>query len=154
MTGSGLMNFLIACIGLCGIYAIFHVGIDFIPSMDERLKKIGRIVIGVVLLIAFLYAVSAVLFGGGGTIAITPMGIISFAIGMLVLLCVLYIITLGVNYFGADLAAELRSAILLVVGVIGLIAILLLAGSVLFGGGTSLFSPSHPLWQSSPPLQR
>lgn len=143
MSGSGLMSFLIVCIGLVGIYAIFHVGIDFIPSMDERLKKIGRIVIGVVLLIAFLMAVSAVLFGGGGMASITPLGIIQFAIGMLVLLAVLYIITLGVNYFGADLPPPLKEAILFIVGVIGLIVILLLAGAVLFGGGSLGFLGVH-----------
>lgn len=134
MSGSGLMQFLIVTIGLCGIYAIFHIGIDFIPSMDERLKKIGRVVIGVVLCIAFLMAVSAVLFGGGGMSSITPLGIIQFAIGMLVLLAVLYVITWAISYFGADV--PFKEPILFIVGVIGLIAILLLAGAVLFGGGS------------------
>lgn len=134
MSGPGLMQFLIVTIGLCGIYAIFHVGIDFI-QMDERLKKIGRIVIGIVLLIAFLMAVSAVLFGGGSSVGITPNGIINFAIGMLVLLAVLYIITLGINYLGSDLPGPLKEVILFIVGVIGLIAILVLCAAVLFGGG-------------------
>jgi hypothetical protein len=133
MSGSALMDFLIVVFGICIIYAIFSAGIDLVKPIDEGLKKIGKIAVGGVLVIAFLIAIKNVLFGGGASgLAVTPNGIINFAIGMLVLIAVLYVIVGGIAYLGE--AVPFKEQIMFIVAVVALIAILLLAAAVLFGG--------------------
>ena len=131
MTGSALMDFLIAVVGLCIIVYLIFLALDFIAP-DARFKMIGRYAVGGVALLVFLVAIKGVLFGGGGAIAITPVGIITFAIGLIVTMVVLYIIYMVIDRLApADLAVPVKY----VIGAIALIAILFLAQQVLFGGG-------------------
>ena len=138
MTGSALMDFLIAIIGLCLIVALFFLAIEKI-SPDEFFKKVARYAIGGVALIAFLLAVKGVLFGGTGAISVTPMGLIQFAIGLLVVMVVLYLVYLVVDFLAPD---PFRIPIKYVVGAIALISLLILAQGVLFGGGFNMMNLS------------
>ena len=45
MTGSALMDFLIAVVGLCIIIYLIFLALDFIAP-DERFKQIGRYAVG------------------------------------------------------------------------------------------------------------
>lgn len=131
MTGSALMDFLIAVVGLCIIVYLIFLALDFIAP-DDRFKQIARYAVGGVALIVFLVAIKGVLFGGGGAMAITPLGIIQFAIGLIVVMVVLYIIYMVIDRLApADLAVPVKY----VIGAIALIAILIVAEQALFGGG-------------------
>lgn len=133
MTGSLLMDFLIAVVGLCLVVALFFLAIDKI-AQDEFFKKVARYAIGGIALIVFLLAIKGVLFGGGGAMMVTPVGILQFAIGLLVVMVVLYLIYLVIDYLAPEgFAAPIKY----VIGAIALIALLVLAGQVLFGGGIS-----------------
>jgi hypothetical protein len=138
MSGSGLMDFLIEIIGLLIVGTMIFLAIDFI-STDERFKKIGKLAVGGVLLLLFLIAVKGVLFGGGGT-AISVAGLISFAIGVIVVLVVWFIITrvLGIflGYMGLTGSGDI---IQFVIGALVLIVILILAANMLLGGGSGNF---------------
>lgn len=136
MTGSTLMDFLISIIGLCLVVGLIFKALDFIAP-DDRFKQIARWAIGGVALIVFLLAVKAVLFGGAGApgMAMTPGGLINFAIGLIVLLVVLYIIYMAVDFLAP---AEFVTPVKYVIGALALIAMLVLAQQVLFGGGALL----------------
>lgn len=133
MTGSALMDFLIAIVGLCIIVWLIFAALDFIAP-DARFKMIARYAVGGAALLVFLIAVKAVLFGGAGVMGvINPMGLIEFAIGLIVVMVVLYLIYMVVDYFAPG---NLSVPIKYVIGAIALIAILVLAERVITGGGT------------------
>ncbi len=135
MTGSLLMDFLIAVVGLGLIVGLFYFAIDFIAP-DERFRKIGRWAIGGVALLAFLIAIKGVLFGGAGVgLGISPYGLIEFAIGLLVIMVVLYLVYLAVDFFAPE---PFKVPVKYVIGAIALIALLVVAGRALFGGGLGL----------------
>jgi hypothetical protein len=138
MTGSALMDFLIAVVGLCIIVYLIFLALDFIAP-DERFKLIARYAIGGTALLVFLVAIKGVLFGGGGAMAITPLAVIDFAIGLIVVMVVLYII-----YMVIDLLApgNLSVPIKYVIGALALIAILIVAERALFGGGLGIIQGS------------
>ena len=140
MTGSALFDFLIACVVLAGAVYLFFYAIEGM-SPNELFTKIARVAVGVAALVAFLFAVKAVLFGGTG-LTVSPVGIIYFAIGIIVVLVVLYVVKLMV---GKLLPAEFAEPVLFIVGAICLIALLVLAGNVLFGVGPSLAPGRVPL---------
>jgi len=133
MTGSALLDFLIAVVGLCiMIYLIFRA-IDFL-SPDDRFRMFGRYAVGGAALLMFLVAIKSVLFSGGaGGISVTPVGIIEFAIGLIVVMVVIFVI-----YFVIDRLAppDLAVPVKYVIGALALIAILVLAERVLTGGGS------------------
>src|SRR5882757_1650137 len=134
MTGSALMDFLIAIVGLCiVIYMIFRAIEKLAP--DDGSRDIARYAVGGAALLVFLLAIKGVLFGGGGGIAVTAAGVIQFAIGLIVVMVVLYIIYLLIDRIAP---AELAVPVKYVLGAIALIAILILAQQVLFGGGLAL----------------
>ncbi len=141
MTGSGLFDFLIAIVELVIVGAIIFAGLDFVVT-DERFKKIARLAIGGVLVIAFLFAVKAVLFGGGGAFTISPVGILYFAIGVIVLLVVWYLINMALDWAAAVFPpiGPFLVAIKFVVSAIMLIVLLLLAADLMFGAGIMLQS--------------
>lgn len=132
MSGAGLMDFLIVIVGLAIIVGMIFAALEFI-SPDARFKMIARYAVGGAALLAFLVAIKGVLFGGGGAgIAITPIGVIEFAIGIIVILVVIYLIYWALDYFAPGLG--LLVPIKYVIGAIALIAILVVAEQVLFGG--------------------
>jgi hypothetical protein len=135
--GSGLMDFLIAVVGLCIIVYLIFLALDFIAP-DERFKLIARYAVGGTALLVFLVAIKGVLFGGGGAgMAITPLAVIEFAIGLIVVMVVLYIIYMVVDFMSpGNLAVPIKY----VIGAIALIAILIVAEKALFGGGLGFIS--------------
>lgn len=134
MTGSALMDFLIAVVGLCLVVGLFFLAIDKIAP-DEFFKKVARWAVGGVALIAFLLAIKGVLFGGAGMIAVTPIGLIQFAIALLVVMVVLFLVYMVVDYIAPD---PFKVPVKYVVGAIALIALLVVAQQVLFGGGINM----------------
>lgn len=142
MTGSGLMDFLIAVVGLCIIVYLIFLALDYIAP-DERFKLIGRYAVGGVALLVFLVAIKGVLFGGSGAgMAISPRAVIEFAIGLIVVMVVLYIIYMVIDRLAP---AELAVPIKYVIGAIALVAILVVAEQALFGGGMGLGSSTFRL---------
>lgn len=137
MTGSALMDFLIAIVGLCLVVGLFFFAIDFMAP-DERFKKIAKWAVGGVALLVFLFAIKGVLVGGGGMQGFTPQGVIEFAIGLLVVMVVLFIIYYVVDFIAPD---PFKVPVKYVIGAIALIALLVLAERALFGGGLG-FLPS------------
>jgi hypothetical protein len=139
LTGSGLMDFLIAVVGLCIIVYLIFLALDFIAP-DERFKMIARYAVGGTALLVFLVAIKGVLFGGGaGAMAITPVAVIEFAIGLIVVMVVLFIIYYVIDFMAPG---NLSIPIKYVVGALALIAILVVAEKALFGGGLGFISSS------------
>ena len=136
MSGSGLLGFLVSLIVLFGVAAIFFLTIDRVAK-DPFLAKIAKIAVGCLLLVAFILAIANVLGLGGTALSTSPYGIIIFAVGVLVLVVVLYIIDVVLDWVAANmgLAGTIATIIKFVVSVVALIALLLLAGSALIGGG-------------------
>ncbi|MBA2525313.1 MAG: hypothetical protein H0V18_05940 [Pyrinomonadaceae bacterium] len=136
MAGS-LFDFLISCVGLCVIVGLIFYALDWpqIFVADATFKKIARFAVGGAALIIFLLSVKAVFFGGGG-IAITPIAILEFAIGLIVLVIVLFVINWALDYFlgGASFLAPIK----FILSAIAVIMILVLAGQCLIGGGLGL----------------
>jgi len=130
MTGSGLMDFLISVVGLLIIVFLIYKALDYI-SPDVNFKMIARYAVGGAALLIFLLAVKGVLFGGSGMATVSPAGVLTFAIGLIVTLVVLYIIYMVVDQLAPP---NLLIPIKYVIGAIALIAILVLAQQVMFGG--------------------
>jgi hypothetical protein len=139
MTGSALLDFCIAVVGLVILVYLIFMALDFIAP-DERFKQLARYAVGGAALLVFLVAIKGVLFGGGGpAMGVTPIGVIEFAIGLIVVMVVLYIIYLVLDRIAP---AELVVPVKYIIGAIALIAILILAERVLFGGGIGMISNS------------
>jgi hypothetical protein len=137
MNGSGLLGFIITLVVLFAIGAIFFLTIDKVVK-DAFLAKIAKIVIGCLILIAFILAVAGVLGFGGGGLSASPESIVVFAVGVLVLIVVLYIVDLFLGWLAANMGigAPIVDAIRFVITVVALIALILVAGSALIGGGS------------------
>src|SRR5579883_542962 len=88
-----------------------------------------------------------------GVFAMGPRGLLTFAIGAIVVLLVLFIINLVLDKFGAMAGiADWTSVIKYVIAAIALIALLVLAGDALLGGGVGV-TPG-PLFGSTPRIMR
>lgn len=136
MSGSSLLGFLVSLIALFGVGAIFFLTIDGIAK-DALLAKIAKIAVGCCILIAFVLAIAAVLGFGGTAISITPYSIIVFAVGVLVVLLVIYIVDRILAWLGPamGLGPPVVEIVHYVVTAVALIALLLVAGDALLGGG-------------------
>jgi hypothetical protein len=137
MTGSALFDFFIALILLVGAVALFFYAIEGM-SPDALFTKIARLAVGLVAVVIFLYAIKAVFFGGGGGVSITPLGVIQFAIGIIVVLLVIYVAKAAISFFLPQFAVP----IMYIIGGVALIALLALFAQIFFGGGLSLGSGS------------
>lgn len=140
MTGSALFDFVISIILLLATGFVFFLIIDRIAT-DPTLNKIAKIAIGVVLLVVFLFACKAVLFGGAGALRLDPHGFLYFCIGIIVILVVLLIIEAVLNWIAASMGigGELITMVKYVIFAIALIAMLVLADRTLLGGSYSSF---------------
>jgi hypothetical protein len=140
MNGSSLLGFLISIIVLFAIGAIFFMTIDRVAK-DPFLAKIAKIVIGCLILIAFILAIAGVLgFGGGGGLSASPQSIVIFAVGVLVLIVVLFLVDMFLNWLGPNMgmAGGIVDAIRFIITVVALIALIIIAGDALLGGGSLL----------------
>ena len=140
MSGSGLVQFLINIVALLGAGAIFFLSIDKVAP-DAFFAKIAKIAIGVLLLIALIVTVAAV-FGLATGVTVSPLGIVWFAVAVIVAIVILYVINLIVDWLAANMgAAPFAAVIRYVLGAIVLIGLLIAAANFLFGyrvGDTSL----------------
>lgn len=143
MTGSALFDFLISLVALMGAVGLFMYAIEGL-SPNALFTKIARVAVGVAALIALLLAIKGVFFGRGGLV-IPPLGIIYFAIGIIVVLVVMYLVRMAVEAW----LPEYAEPILFVVGALALIALLGLAATALFGGPV-LGSAPRPLSMAVP----
>lgn len=135
MNGSSLVGFVVAIIVLVGVTAIFFKVVDRVAK-DALLATIAKIAVGCLVLVVFVLAIAGVLGFGGGGVSVSPMGVIIFAVGVLVLLLVLFIVDLFLTWLATQmsLGAGLVEAIRYVVTVLALIALLLVAGNALLSG--------------------
>ena len=153
--GSALIDFLITLIGLVFIGAIIFMAIDFI-STDDRFKKIGKFAVGGILVILFLLAIKAVLFGGTAAAILSPLGMVYFAIAVIVILVVWYLINWFLDWAGGFFPpiGQFMQVIKFVVGAVVLIAILVAAADLLLGGGAMLGSGFRHSSLEPPPQNR
>jgi len=137
MTGGGLWNFLIQIVALVVVGVLFFLGIDYI-SKDARFTKIAKWAVGGIITIILLVAIGGMLFGGGGgALAVTTSGVIAFAIAIIVALIFLAIVDYAVNVLVPD---QLKQPVLFIISGIVLIALLMVAGTVLTGGNLGTFN--------------
>jgi hypothetical protein len=133
MSGGGLVQFLINIIALFAAGAIFFLSIDKIAP-DAFFAKIAKIAIGCLLLIAFIVTIAAILGVGGAGVAISPVGIVWFAIAVIVAVVVLYVVNLIVDWLAANMGlAPMAEIIKYVLGAVVLIALLVASANLLFG---------------------
>jgi hypothetical protein len=126
----------------CDPIVCVHVSIIAALTFAATIERspVPKIVIGCLILIAFVLAIAGVLGFGGGVTA-SPESIIIFAVGVLVLVAVLYLVDLFLGWLAANmgLGAPIVEAIRFIITVVALIALILIAGSALIGGGSSNF---------------
>jgi hypothetical protein len=139
-TGSTLVDFLISIVGVIGIFYMIYVALDGIVP-DARMKQIARIAIGVVGTIFALLMIKAVLFGGAGGPAVTPANVIEFAVAIIVIYAVFYILNLVIDWIALP---ALAPALKYILAAVVLIAMLLAAEQALLGGGLGMFSGHFP----------
>jgi hypothetical protein len=133
MSGSGLVQFIVNIIALLAAGGIFFISIDKVAP-DEFFAKIAKIAVGALLLIAIVVTIAAVFGLGGGGIAIAPLGIVWFAIAVIVAVVILYIINLVVDWIGGQMGGgPWVPVVKYVFGAIVLIGLLAAAAELLFG---------------------
>jgi hypothetical protein len=130
-TGSGLIDFLISVVGLIGIFYMIYIALDGIVP-DARMKQIARVALGIAGTILALLMIKAVLFGGAGGPTITPGQVIEFAVAIIVIYAVFFILNLVIDWISLP---ALAPALKYVLAAVVLIAMLIAAKQALFGGG-------------------
>ena len=135
---SAFFSFLIVLVGLVIIVGMIFLALDRIAK-DEFLKKIGKLAVGGCALLVLLIDVKSVFFGGGGGGGgITPVALIEFAIGVIVLIVIFGLLDMAITWW----ASPYSGVINYVLAGLMLILLLVLAEQVLFGGGLGLISNS------------
>ena len=133
MTGSGLVQFLINIVALLAAGGIFFVSIDKVAP-DAFFAKIAKIAIGALLIIALIVTIAAVLGLAGAGVAISPLGIVYFAVAVIVAIVILYIVNLVLDYISREMGGgPWIVPVKYVLGAIVLIALLIAAANMLFG---------------------
>jgi hypothetical protein len=133
MSGSGLVQFLINIIALLAAGGIFFVSIDKVAP-DAFFAKIAKIAIGALLLIALIVTIAAVFGLAGAGVAVSPLGILWFAVAVIVAVVVLYVINLIVDWIASNMGiGPIGGIIKYVLGAVVLIALLIAAANLLFG---------------------
>lgn len=131
MSGAGLWAFLVNIIGLAIIVTLIYAAMKMRP-LPEPFAQFARYAVGGAAVLVLMIAIGAVLLGGGGGgIAVTIGGIFQFAIGVLVLMAVLYIVDKALDYFNVPFSDDVK----FILTIVALIVILTLAAIALTGGG-------------------
>jgi hypothetical protein len=129
---SGLVQFVVNIIAILAAGGIFFVSIDRVAP-DPFFAKIAKIAIGALLLIALVVTVAAV-FGLAGGVTVSPLGIVWFAIAVIVAVVILYIINLIIDWIGANMGGGVWvTPVKYVLGAIVLVGLLIAAADLLFG---------------------
>lgn len=132
MTGSGLFDFLITLIVLIATGTMFFLVIDR-AAPDATMNKVAKIAVGVVFAVVILLAIKGLLFGGGA-MALSAGGLITFAIGIIIILVVLYLLDTAIGFIATLVGATIANIIKVVVFAIILIALLVLVDKTMMGG--------------------
>jgi hypothetical protein len=132
MSGSGLVQFLVNIIALLAAGGIFFISIDKVAP-DAFFAKVAKIAVGALLLIAVIVTIAAV-FGLASGVTVSPIGVIWFAIAVIVAVVVLYVINLIVDWIVGQMGGGPWAGIVkYVLGAIVLIGLLVAAANLLFG---------------------
>jgi hypothetical protein len=111
---------------------IFFISIDKVAP-DEFFARVAKIAIGALLLIALVVTIAAA-FGLAGGITISPLGIVWFAIAVIVAVVILYVINIIVDWVGTNMGGgPWIPVVKYVLGAIVLIGLLVAAANFLFG---------------------
>lgn len=132
MTGSGLFDFVITLIVLVATGVMFFIVIDK-AAPDPTMNRVAKIAVGTVFAIIILLAIKGLLFGGGA-IALSAGGLIQFAIGIIIILVVLYLLDVAMQYIAAFIVELLANVIKVVIFAAVLIALLVLVDKTMMGG--------------------
>jgi len=144
MSGSGLVRFVIDIIAILAAGGIFFVSIDKVAP-DEFFRKIAKIAIGALLLIALVVAVAAV-FGLASGIAVSPLGVVYFAIAVIIAVVILFIINMVLDWIAQNMGAgPWVLPVKYVLGAIVLIGLMIAAANLLFGVGMRTIAGSSTL---------
>jgi hypothetical protein len=131
---SGLVGFLINIVALLAGGAIFFLSIDKVAP-DVFFAKIAKIAVGALLIIALIVVVAGI-FGLGGGLTVAPLGVLYFAIAVIIAVAVLYIINLVIDWIGTQMGAGAWVVpVKYILGVIVLVGLLIAAVDLLFGVG-------------------
>lgn len=151
MTGSALFDFIITLIVLFATGTMFFIVIDK-AAPDATMNRVAKIAVGTVFAVIILFAIKGLLFGGG-VLALSAGGIIKFAIGIIIVLVVLYLLDVAIGFIAGMVGETLAGIIKVVVFAIILIALLVLVDQTLMGGkytgnlsdigGTSIMRPER-----------
>jgi hypothetical protein len=132
MSGSGLVQFIVNIIALLAAGGIFFLSVDKVAP-DPFFAKIGKIAIGALLLIALIITVAAV-FGLAGGTTVSPLGVVWFAITVIVAVVILYIINLVLDWISTNMGSgPWVVPVKYVLGAVVLIGLLIAAANMLFG---------------------
>jgi hypothetical protein len=134
MSGSGLIQFVINVIALLAAGGIFFVSIDRVAP-DAFFAKIAKIAIGALLLIALVITLAAVFGLAGSGVTVSPLGVVWFAVAVIVAVVILYIVNLVIDYIGREMGGPWVTPVKYVLGAIVLIGLLIAAANTLFGVG-------------------
>jgi len=136
---AGLFDFLIVVVGLFVIGGIIWAALEFIPT-DPNFKKIAQIAVAGVIIIAFIIAIRGVLMGGGNPLQ--PLNILWFAIGVIVVLLVWYVVIKIVEWAATVFPpfGRILEILKFIIAAIALISILAIAADELFSGGSHMAS--------------
>jgi hypothetical protein len=129
---AGFVGFIVNLIALLAAGAIFFLSIDKVAP-DAFFAKIAKIAVGALLLIALVVTVAGA-FGFATGVTVSPVGVIYFAIVVIIAVAVLYIINIVIDWIGAQMGAgPWLVPVKYILGVIVLIGLLLAAANLLFG---------------------
>lgn len=129
---SELVQFIINIIAILAAGGIFFLSIDKVAP-DPFFAKVAKIAIGALLLIALVVTVAAV-FGLAAGIAVSALGIVYFAIAVIVAVVILYILDLIIDWIGGQMGGgPWLVPVKYVLGAIVLIGLLIAAANMLFG---------------------
>jgi hypothetical protein len=132
---AAFFNFIIALVGLAIIVAMIFLALDRI-ARDGFLRQISKIAIGGCAVLILLIDVRGIFFGGGGAGTISPSALIEFAIGVIILIAVFFLLDWALTLW--TYVTPWIEIINYVLSVLMIILILVLAEQALFGGGLGI----------------
>lgn len=129
---NGLVQFVVNVVALLAAGGIFFISIDKVAP-DPFFARISKIAVGALLLIALVITVASV-FGIAAGMVISPVGIIWFAVTVIVAVVILYVLNLVLDWVAANMGGGSWVApVKYVFGAIVLVGLLIAAANLLFG---------------------
>ena len=125
-----LFSFLITLIVVCGAAAMFFIVVDK-AAPDPAMNRVAKIAVGVVFAVIIILAIQTVLSGGGAAASVG--NIIGFAIGIIIILVVLYLLDMAIGFIASFTNAQIAEICRVIIFAIILIALLILVDNTLMG---------------------